>query len=386
MRILYVVARAVEVNASSSIRNNATINGLIENGHDVTVVSCEPSDTSSNYDPSLRPEGAKIVYFKLGGAHTIANKVKGGWLNKLLKSVYRLFKKNDIYDNLKPIINHVEEIDVKNFDLVISSSDPKSSHLFVDKLFKYHHCSKPWIQIWGDPFADDISMNHTNLSKIKREENRLLSLATKVVYVSYLSCISQKKKYPANAHKMAFVPIPYYKERISDKEFPDSFEKAQICYCGDYVSCVRNLTPLYEAVKDLGMKMTVCGRSDIVLNSTNNITVLPRQSASFVRELEDTSDILIHLSNLSGTQVPGKIFQYAATNKTIVFILDGDSEMLKEMFGKYNRFIFVNNDKESIKYVLSKIAELKETVSNVPLKEYSCKYISKEIVDLVNFH
>ena len=384
MRILYVVARAVEVNASSSIRNNATINGLIENGHDVTVVSCEPSDSSSNYDPSLKPEGAKLVYFKLGGAHTIANKVKGGWLNRLLKSVYRLFKKNDIYDNLKPIINHVEEIDVKNYDLVISSSDPKSSHLFVDKLFKYHHCSKPWIQIWGDPFADDISMNHTNLSKIKREENRLLSLATKVVYVSYLSCISQKKKYPANANKMAFVPIPYLKERISNKEFPDSFEKAQICYCGDYVSSVRNLTPLYEAVKDLGMKMTVCGRSNMVLKSTDSITILPRQSASFVRELEDKSDVLIHLSNLSGTQVPGKIFQYAATNKTVLFILDGDSDKLTEMFGKYNRFIFVKNDKEIIKQKLSNIIVLKDSVTSEPLNDFSCKHISRTIIGLLS--
>lgn len=383
MNILYVVARSVEVNASSSVRNSATINGLIANGHKVTVVSCEPSETSNNYDPSLRPEGAELHYIKLGGAHTVASKTQSSIFKSLLKSLYKFYNRNEIYDNLKSIVGHVDEVDVGKYDLVISSSDPKSSHLFVDRLFNYHRCSKPWIQIWGDPFADDISMSHINIARIQKEENRLLSLATKVVYVSYLSCLSQKEKYPANADKMVFIPIPYYQERISSKDFPSRFEDAEICYCGDYVSSVRNLSPLYDAVKELGMRMTVCGRSDMVLNSTDSIKVLPRQSASFVRELEDNSDILIHLSNLSGTQIPGKIFQYAATNKTILFILDGDSTSLTEMFGKYNRFIFTNNDKDSIKNTLSKIVDLKNHINCEPLKEFSCLTIARNIVEIV---
>ena len=193
---------------------------------------------------------------------------------------------------------------------------------------------------------------------------------------------SQKQRYPQNKEKMFYLPIPYYKQIRTQKKFPVSDQEVRLCYCGDYGSRVRNLKPLYDAAKESGMYLTVCGMSDLTLKSTGRIKVLPRQAASKVREIEKEADVLIHLSNLSGTQIPGKIYQYISTDKTILFILDGDKMALKNTFSEYGRFIFVENNKDDIKEVLKKICELRENVSNEPVIDFSAKNVAQKLVEI----
>lgn len=381
MKILYVVSRALEINTSASIRNHATIMGLIENGHHITLLSATPDENHAAYDESLTVEQAEKKYVDLGGMQAVA-KIgrKSKILTQLKPIVYRMLYGSEIYDNLKGIVNHIDEVDVSKYDLVISSSDPKSSHLFVDKLFEKNGKNIPWVQIWGDPFADDITRKNGGTKKVAQEEERLLSHADKVVYVSKLTCESQKKKYEKCAKKMVYIPIPYYKERRSNMEFPTDYRDVKLCYCGDYGTHIRNLQPLYAAAKEIGVRMTICGMSDLKLESTERITVLPRQGADTVRKNEQGADVLVHLSNLSGTQIPGKIYQYVSTDKTILFLLDGEINVLRETFEKYNRFIFVENRKEEIVSVLQKICELRKAVSNEPVAEFSAKYIANMII------
>ena len=61
---------------------------------------------------------------------------------------------------------------------------------------------------------------------------------------------------------------------------------------------------------------------------------------------------LVHLCNLKGGQIPGKIYHYSSTTKPILFILDGTKKeqgIIKDFFNKYNRYYFCNNDEEDIK-------------------------------------
>lgn len=62
MNILYVVSRPLEINTSASVRNRATINGLIELGHNVTIMTSSPDVNHDAYDSSLSVLGAKTVY------------------------------------------------------------------------------------------------------------------------------------------------------------------------------------------------------------------------------------------------------------------------------------------------------------------------------------
>lgn len=382
MRILYVVSRALEINTSASIRNHATISGFLENGHQITIVSVSPDTRHRAYDGTLSVEKVKKMYFDIGRRQIVAGisrNIKA--LDRAKPLIYKALYKNQIYDNLKGIVRFARQIDVDEFDVAISSSDPKSSHLFVDELFKNNKKQIPWIQIWGDPFADDITLPEKSKTKAIKEEDRLLKLADKIIYVSGLTCQSQKRKYPKSAFKMYYIPVPYLMPRVSKQSFPKDFRKMKICYCGDYNSKIRNIQPLYEAVRDLGMSFQICGMSDFELEKTDKISILPRQLSDKVRKFEDEADILVHLSNKRGTQIPGKIYQYVSTNKTILFILDGDSEMLKNIFKSYNRFIFVENQKERIKDTLCNIVELRSKINNSPLEYFSAENISKKILE-----
>ena len=59
-------------------------------------------------------------------------------INTKKKLGYKLLVKADIYDNLKGIANYADKLGIKDgdYDLIISSSDPKSSHLFVNNMFE----------------------------------------------------------------------------------------------------------------------------------------------------------------------------------------------------------------------------------------------------------
>lgn len=364
MKILYVVSRPLEINTSASVRNRATVLGLIENGHEVDIFTAEPDKNHNAYDASLSPMGANTTYVRLSGAQSIARVGrKYAFLKPLKKLAYKWMTGNEIYDNLKGIVNHIDEIDLsaKQYDVVISSSDPKSSHLFVKKLLerkRNEFCGK-WIQIWGDPFLGDITLGaKKHVKKIKAEERSLVAAADKVIYVSALTLVEQKKLYPESADKMTYCPIPYSEKKIYPLRDLRTASPLELVYCGDYNSTVRNLQPLYDAINAMeNVHLTICGNSDKPFESTARVTVHGRVSYAKVIEFEEKADILIHLSNLSGSQIPGKIYQYSGTNKPILFILDGNSAVLRQQFEKYGRFEFVDNTSEAVKVAIMSVMQ-----------------------------
>lgn len=386
MNILYVVSRPLEINTSASIRNRATILGFIENGHTVDLFTTEPDKNHSAYDESLMPEGVNIKYVRLGGTQNLARVGRKMKILKPIKGfVYRWMNRHEVYDNLKGIVNCINDIELKEkkYDVIISSSDPKSSHLFVEKLIERQKdvFKGRWIQIWGDPFLGDITRKDKKNSEIvKREEQRLLSKADKIVYVSKLTKEQQQKLYPESRDKMTYYPIPYMNENIFTLRDLKSVSEVRLAYCGDYNVAVRNILPLYNAVKDMkNIQLTICGGSDKPVESCKNVTVYGRVSFEQVREIEEKADILVHLSNLSGSQIPGKIYQYSGTNKPILFILDGEIEKVKEQFSQYARYSFTSNNEQDIEKTIIEMVNANSEFK--PVLDFSKTKISKSILD-----
>lgn len=384
MKILYVVSRPLEINTSASIRNRATIMGLVENGHDVDLVTTEPDKNHFAYDKSMHLENVRITYIKLDGIQSAA---RIGRKIKILKPIKNLaikyFESHNIYDNLKGIINHTSQVNINDYDIIISSSDPKSSHLFVEtaiKKSKQKYVGK-WIQIWGDPFFSDITLSESiNKKNIYFEEKRLLSLCNRIVYVSKLTLETQKKLYSEYSDKMMFIPIPYLNEvKTPNRNFKD-VKTIRLAYCGDYASQVRNIMPLYDAVieSNLNINLTICGNSDLNLLPVNNINIFKRQEYNIVEEIEKNADILIHISNLSGSQIPGKIYQYTGTTKPILFILDGDEKAIREQFEQFNRFYFVRNNSKEVQEMIRKI--IFENKQFECISDFSKMQIAKKII------
>jgi hypothetical protein len=386
MKILYVVSRPLEINTSSSIRNRASIEGLLALGHNIDLITTEYDINQPNLDERMFHKALNVKYLKLGGLQHYAKYYRR---YKLFKPVYELasmiLSRFKIYDNLKGIADYASTCNVTDcmYDIIISSSDPKSSHLFVAKMFE-NACLKntPWIQIWGDPFLTDISKSNRLLkSIIKKEEKRLLKYASRVIYVSSLTLLEQKELYPQYAMKMHYEPIPYIRKEI----YPvvdEPKETLSFLYCGDYFSNVRDIKPLYETMKALNHNLTISGRSDLRLESIENIKIFPRVGFEKTKELEKECDVLVHLSNLKGSQIPGKIYQYSGTNKLILFILDGEEEALINTFKSYDRYIFCHNNLHDIKAAILQICNGIYDDTKFVVEDFEPKKIASRIIKM----
>ena len=168
---------------------------------------------------------------------------------------------------------------------------------------------------------------------------------------------------------MFWQPLPYYYKDSAVE--PRTFDHNVYGYFGAYYPAARDLQPFYEAAKETGVEVNICGDPANLFPATEHIHIHPRLPLHELKPIEDRTNVLIFLCNRRGGQIPGKIYQYSATSKTILFIMDGTEEeqnVLKEYFGKFNRYVFCQNTTEDIARAIRRIesGDL-GNVQNVPL-------------------
>jgi len=358
MNILFITSYPLEYNLSANVRNWGLIEGLIANGNTISTLSPYPTNQEL-FNGEIVTKGLEKRYWI--GVHSIEPVTKPAtnapsWKNKLKAFGYRMFNYISVYDRrifLKRAIN-VDEIK-EQFDFIISSSDPKSAHVFaLELLNKRPDIGKEWIQYWGDPFSNDISVKRLfGNFFVGIAERKLLKRADKIVYVSPFTSQSIQSKYPEFKQKIAFLPIPY---RISGCTDNGSYENGLVGYFGDYNSSNRNILPLYEALKEAGYKSNIIGNSDVHLEQCENISIKNRMPSEDLEDITTKTHIFICVCNLHGTQIPGKVYHYVNTKKPILIILDGDRQNeLRAYFDSFNRFYLCDNNKESISKALQMI-------------------------------
>ena len=381
MKILFVSSAPLEYGSSSNMRNIALLKGFVDNGYKVYTLTPEPQKESALYDESICDiEIEKKYFIPLGAIHSAVT-MKKNKKSKIKNYIYNIVKKFKIYDFRSDLAKREIKIE-EEFDIMISSSDPKSSHLIAEKLKRNNpNITKKWIQYWGDPFADDIN-NKGYVPKwiIKKEEKRLISIADYVLYVSPFTQKKQQTLYMQQSEKMLFLPIPYKEPIIYEKT---NNMNRKLGYFGEYYTRNRNILPLYNVCNEKNeITLNISGNSDLELKETHNINIYKRLSVKEMRELEKTMDALICICNKNGTQIPGKVYHYSATNKPIIIILDGsERKKMKEYFDSFNRFIVCENDEKSIKNVLDKLEE--DNTEYVPLDNLLPKNIVKSLLEKI---
>lgn len=370
MKILFIAGQAIRSNSSVTMMNLGYINGFVQAGHDVRVITSKLPNNHIATDIGFEiPESIVLDEYDISPAFNILsskqkkNDNKNFIIGIFKKMIRKLYYKISIYDSTKSWVNSVTEIDLSNefFDLVISLSDPKHSHLFAQRLLnnKRVRCNK-WVQLWGDPMYLDITRKGILFrSRLFKEEERLISNADKVIYVSPFTAIEQKKNYPNYSKKIDYVLIPYFRR---DETTPKNFKNKKIVfgYYGDYDSKIRNLKPLYDAAVESKSILKIRGNSDKPFKSTSYIDVKSRVILKELEEIEEETDVLVHLCNSKGTQIPAKVYYYSGTKKPILFILDGETEKIKKFFEPFERYIFCENNKEDILHAMNRILEIIE--------------------------
>lgn len=388
--------------------HNAYVQGLLENGCEVDILMAQ--DSWGEEDKALpRWELAKYyTYRSISMADRLRRSVgkRTQSVAKTLQAVqagettplvrpsaktrlrafakrlyYAVFPVDPVYPLEKEWLGRA--VQFKNnvqYDMVISNSSPAASHKLVILLRdKGNIRFKRWVQIWEDPWYYDLYGGRDE--RVKAEEHALLRAASEAYYVSPLTLMYQQRYYADCAHKMKCIPLPFLK--LEDDEEDAACAEMSFGYFGDYYAKTRNLQPFYDALLATGARGYIYGDTDICLQQTERIEVSGRVTLDKLAKIQKKTGVLVHLCNLKGGQIPGKIYHYSATKKPILFILDGTQEekqMIRAFFGKFKRYCFCDNDQESIAEALKAIMADKDCYSGIAVDAFEPKRVIMQIL------
>lgn len=402
MKVLVINGDCVQINSSANLCHLSYIRGMIDSGMDVTLLSAGGKGYETDSLMQIPQQVTQhtfngiSLYQKLSSmkkqvasrppstcdSNAICGEnVAHSTIRKIKSHILSLYGVHGIYATFVKHAKRFESTDV--FDYVLSLSTPPSSHLLAYKLLTSKQIiASHWIQIWEDPWYSD-AYGFNGKTAIFNEEKRLLSFAEKVCYVSPLTLRNQQKLFPESAEKMFWMPLPaYYKNDTPVHKFSGQNIYG---YFGDYAPAARDLEPFYTAADKVGVEVNICGSPSNLFRSTDKIHIHPRLPLAELRPIEDSTNVLVFLCNRKGGQIPGKIYQYSATGKTILFILDGTEDeqaVLKDYFGKFNRYVFCRNSVEDITRAIRQIESGDiGSVRNVPLDDFEPAKIVTSILE-----
>lgn len=401
MKILVINGDCVQVNTSANLCHLAYIRGLVDAGHQVTLLSADGRDYQT--DPAMRiPDSVEChtyygvsLYEKLSlrrkSKGASAPRLSGGGAARppgLKERLIRAAKDSvralyGVHGTYKKFVTKAKRFrSAEKYDCVISLSTPVTSHLLAHELLRRGRIlSDDWIQVWEDPWYSD-AYGFNRRPEVLKEERRLLSFAQRVCYVSPVTLENQKKLFPKSADKMYWQPLPSYYSASAEENRanPKTFG-----YFGDYNLPARDLRPFYEAAVACGVRVNICGGTNLAIESTDRIRICPRLPLGELKPTEDRTGVLVYLCNRAGGQIPGKIYQYSATNKTILFILDGteaEKQAIRAFFEPFHRYVFCENTEEDIEHAIRMIVNGDlGPVQNRPLTDFEPKKIVQRILD-----
>lgn len=358
--VVVIFTQPIENNTSSMIRGRNIVNEIARMQNRVVCYSPYPDVNSMYYDSNAKINSQIEIrrYGKTAKSGAVVSNEPKTLKQKLIGIVYKFYKGIDLFGSSIFCVKYkkqiAEEIGESNFDTMLSFSDPKTAHIiagYCKKRNKKIH----YIQQWGDPLTEDI----TNRSALPRRtkwhiEKKLLQRADEVYYVSPITLECQIKLFPRYSLKMKFLPTPCEEQNYSAAHR----ERITIGYLGSYNLVARDIRPLYEAACSCQeFDFVFVGDSDVKLENKDNIQIINRVAQGDLIKYMEQIDVLVCLMNSKGTQIPGKLYNYAGTNKEILVIQDGDKgSEIRAFFEQYNRYTFVENKLPAIQEVLKNYA------------------------------
>jgi hypothetical protein len=355
MNILVVSLYPLERNTSVANSSISIIKGLLALEHKVTVLMPQWHCNETGCDLS------QLSVIRIPGKPDQPYNKKSKWLGKLHSHF-------DILDISRGYLNAIGDVVIPDefFDVVISLADPKVSHIYTSELIRLKKIRYGrWIQHWGDPITGDFTRHYWWPEWVIRlYERSIIRKADKAVFVTPFTYEMECREHSNLREKIAFAPLPA--EMLPIVECTKS-DKLRLSYLGDYNPSIRNLKPLYDACANLDfVELTLAGHGPSY-PSTKSITILPRIPQQQAAQIENNSDVLVCVCNITGTMIPGKATYKASTNKHIlVAIEDYNYEAMRMYFEKYNRYIICRNTIESITEALLKIREMGQNDYTTP--------------------
>lgn len=318
---------------------------------------------------------------------------------------------------VKPSVEFLEKyLKVNHYDVLVTTGPPHSLHLIGLGLKKKFPDLK-WIADFRDPWTEISYYKHLKLTKIADKKHRKLESevfknADITLATSYTDAENFRKK-GANAFCItngfdvdASTTLSVTEENSKTLPLSNSTTKFTLSYIG-VLEQLRNPEILWETLNVLvqenadfknDFQLKFVGRlDDKILQKIessalkNNLTNLGYQTHDIaLKHMQDSSVLLITNFPQESSKgiIPGKIFEYLATGKTILSFGPKDADVEKILNETKAGKHFGYDEKENLKkFILESYENWKSGTLNQNAKnieQFSRKNLTQKLVDLMN--
>ena len=318
---------------------------------------------------------------------------------------------------VKPSVEFLEKyLKVNHYDVLVTTGPPHSLHLIGLNLKKKLPDLK-WIADFRDPWTEISYYKHLKLTKIADKKHRKLESevfknADITLATSYTDAENFRKK-GANAFCItngfdvdASTTLSMTEENSKTLPLSNSTTKFTLSYIG-VLEQLRNPEILWETLNDLvqenadfknDFELKFVGRlDDKILQKIessalkNNLTNLGYQTHDVaLKHMQDSTVLLMTNFPQESSKgiIPGKIFEYLATGKTILSFGPKDADVEKILNETKAGKHFGYDEKENLKkfflesYQNWKLGTLNQNAENI--EQFSRKNLTQKLVDLMN--
>lgn len=402
-------------------------NKLSQNGYDVSIITTEPSKNDPLYSVSalqmlenrkyniIRVNDAKFYYLTYSKytkpkeeiETNIRDRKKG--IRSVLIKIYRFFTRIIFYPDrmcmwAKNVRKFLMKQDFSNNDIIISIGFPFSTHYQMYKFAKRKKCKL--ILDYGDPWHFNPSPETEPKWRQKLDyyiEKKIVDFADYIIVTTDTTYKAFKKIFKINKIGILRQGVNI-KDYFLENESIEKKEAIRMVYTGIFYKEIRDPSIFFNALKiidqkiDYKIEIIIAGRIDpyfseiiskLDLKNMKNIKVFFEGNIGFNEciKLQNTSDILLFFSNKYEMQVPGKLYEYLATDKPILSISYNKGET-EEIIEKHNRGVIVFNDEKLAEKLLNILStynkhECFPSLSNKVVDAYDWKNISKEALKII---
>lgn len=318
---------------------------------------------------------------------------------------------------VKPSVEFLEKyLKANQYDVLVTTGPPHSLHL-IGLGLKTKFPDLKWIADFRDPWTEISYYKHLKLTKIADKKHRKLESevfknADITLATSYTDAENFRKK-DANAFCItngfdvdASTALSMTEENSKTLPLSNSTTKFTLSYIG-VLEQLRNPEILWETLNDLvqenadfknDFQLKFVGRlDDKILQKIessalkNNLTNLGYQTHDVaLKHMQDSSVLLMTNFPQESSKgiIPGKIFEYLATGKTILSFGPKDADVEKILNETKAGKHFGYEEKENLKkfiiesYENWKSGTLNQNAENI--EQFSRKNLTQKLVDLMN--
>ncbi|MGB1205963.1 MAG: hypothetical protein ACPG5B_09965 [Chitinophagales bacterium] len=296
-------------------------------------------------------------------------------------------------------------IETHNIDVIVTTGPPHSMHLIGLALKK--RFNKPWIVDIRDPWSsfdilEKFSLTEKTKQKQKRLENEVLENADQIIATSFSMNTFFDVKY---ANKFITITNGFDEADFSLEGANNQSNKYFNIYHIGLLNDLRNPEHLWLALAELceenetfaqHLKVVLIGEVDgNVKNEVQNhpilnskVELLPYMAHDEVLKTYSKADLLLLLLNntfYAKGNIPGKLFEYLATQKDILCLSDVDSDAAKIVRQCEAGKTLEYNDKAGIKkavqfYFEKYINKNIDTVNMNSRKQFSRQQLTADLV------